>query len=168
MLAGRADEAAAAFWQRLTTDLDGTRVIACSADLAGEAAVYDDPLGSLAWLPRLGFCDATDPIWENTLDLLRSPAYPFWLGDRPHPGLAGRSAPRQASLAALCADLATPRREAALAVLRTLRLPGGIAAETWDPDTGEAVRGPFAAGLAALLALSLREEPAPERARMPK
>ncbi len=161
---GRAEELAAAFWQRLTTDYDGVRVIACSTDLSSEAAVYDDPRGSLAWLPALGFCDADDPIWENTLELLRSRDYPFWLGDRPHPGLAGRGAPGEASLVALCADLSTSRREYALGVLRSLNLPSGIAAEFWNPDTGEAVRGHYAAGVAALLALSLRATPPAGRA----
>jgi hypothetical protein len=123
--------------------------------------VYDDPDGSLALLPSLGFCDVADPVWGDTLELLRSRRYPLWLDDAPFPGLARRSAPGVPRLAALCADLLGPRRDAALAVLRRLELPGGIAADAYGAQSGRAVEGPYAAALAGFLASSIEYRPRP-------
>jgi hypothetical protein len=133
-------------------------VIAGATDLEGNAAIYDDPAGSLGLLPYLGFCDAEDPIWSNTMDLLHSADYPLWLGNKPFPGLASRRTPDQASLAALCAELLGPHRERALALLRKLQLVGGIACRNYDPQTGHTSSGPWAAPLAALLARALLED----------
>jgi hypothetical protein len=156
--AAGADELMAAFWQHCTVDHDGVRVIAGATDLAGNAAIFDDPAGSLMLLPWLGFCSADDPIWADTIELLRSERYPLWLGSKPFPGLAGRSAPGQASLAALCADLLGPQRDSALQLLRRLQLDAGVAARTYDPDTGQSSSGAFAPTIAALLAHALLEE----------
>ncbi len=150
-----ADEVEAAIWQHCTAEIDGLRVFAWSTDLTGEAAVYDDPEGSLALLPELGFCDGDDPVWRNTVELLRSERNPFWLGDRRYPGLASRKHPDRASLAALCADLLGPRRGAALDCLVELRLDDGIACGWYDPDTGEPAAERFHAGVAGLLAWTL-------------
>lgn len=152
---GAAEEVASAIWRHCTVEVDGLRVLAWSTDLAGEAAVYDDPEGSLALLPYLGFCDADDPVWRNTIELLHSSGYPFWLGEREYPGMASRTHPETASLAGLCSRLLGPGREDALQVLRGLDLEGGIASETYDPDTGRTAEGPYAAALAGLLAWSL-------------
>ncbi|MGH7505773.1 MAG: glycoside hydrolase family 125 protein, partial [Longimicrobiales bacterium] len=154
-LASADDEIQAAFWQRCTADVDGLQVIACSSDLEGHVTVYDDPSGSLRLLPHLGFCPEDDPIWSNTMDLFHSDDYPLWLGDRPHPGLAARSAPDRASFAALCADLLTSRRDRALEVLRGLVLEGDVACIAWDPDTGRGSTGPYDAALAGFLAWTL-------------
>jgi hypothetical protein len=151
------EEVHAAFWQRFTTEVDGLQVIACTSDLSGHTAVYDDPAGSLRLLPFFGFCAEDDPIWSNTMELLHSPAYPLWLGTSRHPGLAGRSRPREASFAALCSDLLSTRRTAALETLRSLELPSGVACETWDPETGRVASGPFAAALAGYLVWALQE-----------
>jgi len=149
------EEIEAAFWQRCTTEVDGLQVIAYTSDLRGHAAVYDDPAGSLRLLPFLGFCAEDDPIWSNTMELLHSASYPLWLDRGRISGLAGRSRPGEASIAALCADLLTSRRAAALDHLRALDLPGGVACETWDPATGRAVSGPYAAALAGFLVWAL-------------
>lgn len=152
------EEIAAALWQRCTVEMDGMRVLGCASDLRGGIAIYDDPAGSLRLLPHLGFCEADDPIWSNTMDLLHSKVYPLWLGGRAVPGLAGRSRADRGSMAALCADLLTTRRDAALQTLRRLRLEGGVACETYDPDTGRTLDGPFDAPLAAHLAWALLAE----------
>jgi uncharacterized protein len=150
-----ADEISAAIWQRCTAEVEGVPVLGYSTDLHGSVAIYDDPEGSLALLPYYGFCDADDPIWTNTMDLLRSPTYPLWLHGSPVPGLARRSTPRIARLAALCADLLGPRADAALATLGQLQLPDGVAADGYDPDTGEAAAGEAAPPLAGFLAWCL-------------
>ncbi|HEX6939795.1 MAG TPA: glycoside hydrolase family 125 protein [Longimicrobiales bacterium] len=150
-----ADEVEAAIWRHCTAEVDGLRVLAWSTDLAGAAAVYDDPEGSLALLPHLGFCDADDPVWRNSVEFLRSKRNPFWLGDRPHPGLASRRYPDRASVAALCADLLGPRRDEALACLAGLPMDDGIACGWYDPDTGRPVAERHHAALAGLLAWTL-------------
>jgi hypothetical protein len=154
LLAGGADEIEAAVWHDCTTQVKRTPLVAWSVSLQGEAAVYDDPAGSLALLPFLGFCAADDPIWHETLEFLRSPAYPFWL-EREFPGLAGRRYPQAAGLAALCADLLGPRRDDALELLRRLDLDDGIACEAWDPDTGRPAAGCHHAALAGFLGWAL-------------
>ena len=163
-MAGAEEEVAAAFWQRCTADVDGFHVIVGSTDAKRDVAIYDDPSGSLGLLPFLGFCEADDPIWANTMDLLHSKRYPLWLGSAARPGLSGRSRPGEASMAALCADLLGPRRAEALDTLRTLDLPGGVACETWDPATGRAMSGPWAAAEAGFLMWALLEEPRPDHA----
>jgi hypothetical protein len=87
----------------------------------------------------------------NTMEMLHSRGYPLWLGDRKYPGFAGRSRPREARFAALCADLLTGRRESALERVRALDLPGGVACTAWDPDSGRVVTGPYAASEAGFL-----------------
>jgi hypothetical protein len=154
-LDGGDEEVAAALWQRCTVDWDGVRVIGGSADLKGNVAIYDDPEGSLRLLPHLGFCSEDDPIWSDTMDMLHSKQYPLWHGASGHPGLSGRSRPQEASMAALCASLFGPRREQAIATLMGLDLPGGIAGQAWDPETGRIVRGPWAAAEAGFLAWAL-------------
>ncbi len=158
-LAGGEEEVEAAFWRHCVTDFRGLRVIAGTTDLQGHAAIYDDPAGTLSLLPFLGFCAADDPIFTDTMELLRSAEYPLWLGGRAHPGLAPRGHPGKASFAALCAELLSGNRQNALRQLRQLRLPGDVACSTFDPDSGDAVDGPFAAAEAGLLVWCLLAEP---------
>ena len=156
-LAGAAEEIASAIWRHCTAEVNGLRVLACSTDLEGEAAVYDDPAGSLLLLPHIGFCDADDPIWSNTVEWLLSPANPLWLGREPYPGLAGRERPQRPLLAALAAMLLGPRRDEALEVLRRLELEGDVASETYDARTGRSHDRPHHAPTAGFLAWALLE-----------
>ncbi|MGH7471618.1 MAG: glycoside hydrolase family 125 protein [Longimicrobiales bacterium] len=152
-----ADEVAAAIWRRCATDVEGLPVLAFSTDLHAEANIYDDPAGSLQLLPHYKFCDFDEPVWRNTVDFLRSARYPLWLGGRKCPGLASRTEPHQASLAALCADLLGTRRSEALAVMRHLELPAGVATTRYDPDSGQGVGGLHDAALAGFVAWSLHQ-----------
>jgi uncharacterized protein len=152
-LAGAGAEVAAAVWQHCVTDLDGQPVFASSADLEGATAVYDDPAASLALLPFFDFCPPDDPVWVATMEFLRSPGYPLWR-DGEAAGLAARSSPDTARLAALCADLLTPLAPDALDRLLRVRLPGRLAAAAYDPASGEASE-PHHAALAGFLAWSL-------------
>ena len=163
---GAAEEVAAAIWQRCTVNVEGAPVLVSSTNLAGDAAVYDDPAASLALLPYLGFCEADDPLWRNTMELLRSPAYPLWLGQAPHPGLAARNAPAAASLAGLAAELLGPERDGALRTLRALHLTDDVASDQYDVRTAATAAGPHAAALAGLLAWALdRGAPAAGKSR---
>jgi uncharacterized protein len=151
--AGAGPEVAAAVWQHCVTELDGSPVLASTADLDGASAVYDDPAGSLGLLPFFGFCADDDPVWSATMEFLRSPRYPLFLTGTV-PGVAARSNPHRASLAALCTDLLGPGADEALRRLLLLRLPGGVAADGYDPGTG-AADSPHHAALAGFLAWTL-------------
>jgi uncharacterized protein len=164
---GVGSEVAAAVWQHCVADVGGEQLLASSSDLAGGAAVYDDPSMSLALLPVLGFCSSDDPVWSATMEFLRSGRYPLW---RPGavPGIAHRARPAEAALAALVADLLTPAKEDALRRLLGLRLPAGLAVETYDPVTGEGHAATAChAALAGFLAWALiaAAEPPPQAGR---
>jgi hypothetical protein len=161
-------ELAAAIWQHCVVQHDGAPVFAGSVDLGGNAAIYDDPEGSLRWLPYLGFCDADDPVWTNTIEFLHSPAYPLWRKGRVAEGLAARDSGGRASVAALCADLVTDRRNHALQIVSQLTLPGGIACRTYDTDSGEAADGPWSAAHAGLLAWTLLRDPGTAKVKAAK
>jgi hypothetical protein len=150
---GTADEVAAAVWQHCTVDVGGEHVLAWSADLAGGAAVYDDPAMSLALLPFFGFCAADDPVWTATMEFLRSRRYPLY-SEGMVPGIAHRSRPGQVALPAIIADLLAPRADDALATLLRIRFPDGIAAAACDPASGEASE-PHHGALAGFLAWTL-------------
>jgi uncharacterized protein len=148
-----AGEIAAAIWHHCVSDVDGHPILASSASLEGEAAVYDDPALSLAMLPFFGFCSADDPVWRATMEFLRSPQYPLWRTGS-IPGLAGRAGSRRPRTAALCADLLTHEAADALDRLLHLRLPAGVAAAEYDTDTG-APGEPHHAALAGFVAWAL-------------
>ena len=154
-LLGAAEEIAAAVWGRFTVEHQGAHILASSTDLKRAASIYDDPAGSLRLLPYLGFCGADDPAWIDTMDTLRSSAYPLYLGSRFFPGFAGRSHPEAVSMAGVCADLLTPRAPEAIALLQRLPLEAGLLSETFDPDTGAPVGGMHAAALSGFLAWAL-------------
>ena len=142
-------------WRKCVADVDGLPVLAWSTDLKESASIYDDPAGSLQLLPSYNFCDENEPLWRNTVDFLRSPAYRLWLGDRPFPGLAAREAPTVAQSAALCSDLIGTRSAETLELIRKLPLAGGLIAGAYDPSTGESVAGHYDAALSGFLAWSL-------------
>jgi uncharacterized protein len=161
---GVANEVAATVWQFCTVDVGGEQVLAWSSGLDGSAAVYDDPAFSLALLPFFGFCAADDPIWSATMEFLRSSRYPLWRSGAV-PGIAHRERTSEAALAALVADLAGPAQQDALDRLLRMRLPAGLAAESYDPGTGEAPpSGWHHAALAGFLAWSLIRTAEPKAA----
>jgi uncharacterized protein len=161
---GVAQEVAATVWQFCTVDVGGEQILAWSSGLDGSAAVYDDPALSLALLSFFGFCGADDPIWNATMEFLRSSRYPLWR-DGVVPGIAHRERSDEAALAALIADLAGPARQDALDRLLRVRLPAGFAAEAYDPASGHAVgAGSHHAALAGFLAWSLIRAAEPKAA----
>jgi hypothetical protein len=63
--------------------------------------------------------------------------------------------PAEPSLAALCSDLLTHRKDAALRTLRALKLTDGIASDRYDAATGASAGATHAAALAGFLAWTL-------------
>jgi hypothetical protein len=157
-----AGEIAAAIWQHCVSDVEGHPILASSASLDGEAAVYDDPALSLALLPFFGFCPTDDPVWRATMEFLRSPRYPLWRTGS-IPGLAGRAGSKRPRTSALCADLLTPHAPEALDRLLRLQLPAGVAAAEYDAETG-ATGEPHHAALAGFVAWSLVHAAEPKEA----
>ena len=149
------EEIASAIWSRCTVDVEGLQVLAYTTDLERDATVYDDPLGSLRLLPFHEFCTMDDPVWTETVALLRSQRYPLWHGARPYPGHAARREPDHVVLASVCADLLADRPADALALLQRLPLTDGLACDAFDPDTGRPARGPHAAAAAGFLGWAL-------------
>ncbi len=154
-LQNAADELASTIWSRCAVDVEGAHVLAYSTDLEHDAAIYDDPAGSLRLLPFYGFCDLDDPVWAETMSLLRSRRYPLWHGERAYPGTAVRSDPDHGVLAGVCADLLADRPADAQALLQRLRLTDGLACDAYHVDTGAPVRGLHAATTAGFLGWAL-------------
>ena len=148
-----AAEIAAAVWQHCVSEIEGHPILASSANLEGEAAVYDDPALSLAMLPFFGFCTGDDPVWRATMEFLRSAHYPLWRTGN-IPGLAARTGSSRPRTSALCADLLTHYAPDALDRLLRVKMPAGVAAAEYDPDTGAAAE-PHHAALAGFMAWTL-------------
>lgn len=148
-----ATEIAAAIWHHCVSDVEGHPILASSASLEGEAAVYDDPALSLAMLPFFGFCTGDDPVWRATMEFLRSSHYPLWRTGS-IPGLAARTGSGRPRTSALCADLLTHYAPDALDRLLRVQMPSGVAAAEYDPDTGAATE-PHHAALAGFVAWTL-------------
>ncbi|MBR9989622.1 MAG: hypothetical protein KFH98_07695 [Gemmatimonadetes bacterium] len=157
-----AGEIAAAVWQHCVSDVDGHPILASSASLEGDAAVYDDPALSLALVPFFGFCAPDDPVWRATMEFLRSSRYPLWRTGNV-PGLAARAGSKRPRTSALCADLLTWAAPEALDRLLRLHLPAGVAAGDYDVDTG-AGGEPHHAALAGFVAWTLARAAEPEQA----
>jgi uncharacterized protein len=162
---GTASEVAAALWQHCVVAVAGEHLLASSADLEGGAAVYDDPAMSMALLPFFGLCPQDDPVWAATMAFLRSSRYPLFR-EGAVAGVARRGEPDRVALAGLVSDLLGADAGSALDRLLRVRLPGGVAAESCDPATGEG-DGPHHAALAGFLAWALirAAEPAPTQQR---
>jgi hypothetical protein len=144
--------------ERLVMERGGRSIFAWSSDLEGRFRFYDDPPGSLQLLAHYGFCDSSDPIYRATVEQLHREDNPMAL-KTPFPGLACDHHPTTPAFLALCADLLGIRQEAALEVLRRAPLDGGLACESYDPQTGEVRTGRHFATAAGLLAHALLRLP---------
>ncbi|MCE5197549.1 MAG: glycoside hydrolase family 125 protein [Armatimonadota bacterium] len=119
------------------------RMFARSVDLQGEYEMGDDPAGSLQLMTYFGFCTPNDPVYKNTVQWIHSE-------HNPHSGCEG------SSLLSVVNDLLTGRKEQALDFLRRAGLDDGIACESVDCETGQAISGLAFASCAGYLAFGLR------------
>lgn len=139
--AGIEDPAAvrAAIRRHFAVDRGEKARLATAVDLAGGAALEDDPVGSLLWLPMHEAIDRDDTLFRRTARAVRA-------GER------GPEAPRP--LVPELARLLGPEGQEVLSWLRRAPLDNGIAAELVDGD-GRAVGNGADAALAGLLAYTV-------------
>jgi len=137
-------------------EYQGKTIFAWSVDEDGNWDVYDEPPGSLELLPYLGFCGKDDSVWQNTVEVIRSPAYPYSFAGKPFSDIRCPHAPHPWILS-VANGLISGRKEASLDFLCRASMDNGIACESVDEMTGECTTGAAFATCAGFLAYCLME-----------
>ncbi len=132
------------------TDDAGRRYFGWSVDLTGHHDIYDEPPGSLQLFPYYGFCSFDDEVWQNTVDMIRSPAYKYSFSGYPVAEIGCPHAPYPWVLS-ICNSLLCGHKEQAFRELETLRMDNGIACESVDAVNGECTTGAAFATCAGFL-----------------
>jgi len=134
---------------------EGRRIFAWSVDLEGNYDVYDEPPGSLQLLAHLGFCDRSDEVFLNTVDIIRDKNYPYSFADSNFPETGCPHAPHPWVLS-IANSLLYGRVDHCLDILRRIKMDNLIACESVDENTGECVTGAAFATCAGFLAYTMR------------
>ena len=132
----------------------GRAFFAWSVDAQGAFDVYDEPPGSLQLLPFYGFCDARDPIWQNTVAIIRDRSYALSFADAPIAEIGCQHAPHPWVLS-MCNSLLSGHAPDALRHLALTQLDNGIACESVNEFTGACETGEAFATCAGFLAYAL-------------
>ena len=135
---------------------DGAPYFAWSVDLAGGSDIYDEPPGSLQLLAKLGFCEPEDPVWRNTVAMIRSPAYRYSFAGLPFAEIGCPHAPHP-WLLSVANSLLCGRVGPSLAILRAAPMDNGIACESIDEYTGVCTTGEAFATCAGFVCYALRQ-----------
>ena len=133
---------------------DGSKYFGWSVDLKGNHEVYDEPPGSLQLLPYYDFCSADDPIWLNTVKMIRSKDYKYSFHDSPIAEIGCPHAPYPWILS-LCNSMLCGYADQALKELEIIEMDNGIACESVDPINGSSMTGEAFATCAGFLCHSL-------------
>lgn len=133
---------------------DGKQVFAWSVDLNGQYDIYDEPPGSLQLLPFYGFCTLEDPIWCDTVKLIRSPDYQYSFAGKPIAEIGCAHAPHPWVLS-ICNSLLCGHKDSALRHLQLTTMDNGIACESINEDTGICETGEAFATCAGFLSYAL-------------
>ena len=128
---------------------------AWSVNLNGQHNIYDEPPGSLQLLPYYGFCAANDPVWRNTVSIIRSPAYSYSFANAPIAEIGCAHAPYPWILS-LCNSLLCGHEEQAFRELEIVKMDNGIACESVDPIDGTCTTGAAFATCAGFLCHSMK------------
>lgn len=155
-LAVKADKVDAALRRNLIVQKNGKPMFAWSADLNGHWDIYDEPPGSLQLLPWYGFVPYDDPVWTNTMNVIRDPSYSLSFAEHPISEIGCKHAPHPWILS-ICNSMLSGHRETALAHLKQCRMDNGIACESVHEDTGECMTGAAFATCAGFLAFALMD-----------
>ena len=134
---------------------NGAPYFAWSVDLAGHSDVYDEPPGSLQLLAELGFCEPDDPVWQNTVAMIRAPEYRYSFAGCPIAEIGCPHAPHP-WLLSVANSLLCGRVEQSLAILRAAPMDNGIVCESIDEHTGECATGEAFATCAGFVCHALR------------
>ncbi len=155
-LSALAEDVKAAIYEHcIFADASGKPCFAWSVDLNGAHNVYDEPPGSLQLLPYYGFCTPDDPVWVNTVGMIRSPDYAYSFAGRPIAEIGCAHAPYPWILS-LCNSMLSGHDRQALKELESIEMDNGIACESVDADTGKCTTGAAFATCAGFLCHSLR------------
>ena len=137
------------------TNAAGEPYFAWSVDLEGNSDVYDEPPGSLQLLAELGFCEEDDPVWRNTVAMIRAPEYRYSFAGCPIAEIGCPHAPHP-WLLSVANSLLCGRGERSLSVLREAPMDNGIACESIHEVTGECTTGEAFATCAGFVCYALR------------
>ncbi len=136
-------------------DAEGKPYFGWSVDLMGNHNIYDEPPGSLQLLPYYGFCTREDEIWENTVEIIRSPAYEYSFAGAPIAEIGCAHAPWPWILS-LGNSLLCGHAEQAFRELEILKMDNGIACESVDPVEGTCTTGAAFATCAGFLCHAMK------------
>ncbi|WP_100408044.1 glycoside hydrolase family 125 protein [Bacillus solitudinis] len=127
---------------------------AWSIDCEGNHNIYDEPPGSLQLLSYYGFCSSEDPIYQSTVNLIRSERFPHAFKGCTFEELGCEHADHPWVLS-IANSLLSGREEQAKELLLRTPLDNGIACESINENTGVSETGKHFATCAGFLAYSL-------------
>lgn len=153
-LSQRAKRVKAAILKHCIVEYDGKQVFAWSVDLNGKWNIYDEPPGSLQLLPFHGFCDSNEPVYINTVEIIRRPEYKYSFSDCSIAEIGCEHAPHPWILS-VANSLLCGRKEHCRDILMNTSMDNGIACESVDENTGECTTGAAFATCAGFLAYSI-------------
>lgn len=149
-----ADSVYQAIFKHCVKYYEGLEIFAWSVDLEGKWDVYDEPPGSLQLMPFYGFLEADNEIYKNTVDVIRSPQYPYSFYGYPIAEIGCPHAPHPWVLS-IANSLLCGRVESSKKILSQLRMDNGVACESVDEITGESTTGDAFATCAGFLAYAI-------------
>ena len=109
---------------------------------------------SFQLLPYYNFCSADDPIWLNTVKMIRSKDYKYNFHDSPIAEIGCPHAPYPWILS-LCNSMLCGYADQALKELEIIEMDNGIACESVNPINGSSMTGEAFATCAGFLCHSL-------------
>ncbi|MCD8511517.1 MAG: glycoside hydrolase family 125 protein [Bacillus sp. (in: Bacteria)] len=142
----------------LMKEVNGKSMFVWSADGGGKYMLYNDPPGNIGLLPYYGLCDASDPVFINTVSYYYSEAYHYFDIGAKIQELACDHHPETPSGLGLCGSLLNPlMKKRALEWLKDAPMDYGLLAESFDKHTGAAKTGVGFATGCGYLAFALSE-----------
>ena len=105
-------------------------------------------------LPFYGFCEESDPIWQNTAAMIRDESYPLSFAGHPIAEIGCKHAPHPWILS-ICNSLLSGHADSALLHLSRTPLDNGVACESVNEDTGLCETGEAFATCAGFLSYAL-------------
>jgi len=151
-----ASQVAAAIRQHCVKSYQGREIFAWSIDATGNWNVYDEPPGSLLLLPYLGFCEPGDPVYLNTVDVIRDPGYAYSFHGCKFAEIGCSHAPHPWVLS-MANSLLSGRIVEFINYLPDLKMDNGIACESVDEHTGESTTGDAFATCAGFLVYAMAQ-----------